>query len=206
MDWLCAKENSAGKTRHVFAKHGCPRRQQSQNMTKISKSYILTPPHHRGMRYQWRTHRWTYSPSLVTVSPPKLWILHFVSRTELQTDWWTDRWIDGWYDYLMPPTDLSGQVIKKLYSSQKKEGRPKHFNKAKSCREWAEADKVVMWNQWKQEQRTKLGGGKDLNSQQHLIPKRNMMCLWITDICSGNQVAMLKVTRSLSLVSFKVFH
>ena len=37
------------KTRHVFVKHGCPRRQQSQNMAKISKSYILTPPHPRGM-------------------------------------------------------------------------------------------------------------------------------------------------------------
>ena len=32
-------------TRHVFMKHGCPRRQQSQNMAKISKSNILTPPH-----------------------------------------------------------------------------------------------------------------------------------------------------------------
>ena len=36
-------------TRHVFVKHGCPRRQQSLNMAKISKSYILTPPHPRGM-------------------------------------------------------------------------------------------------------------------------------------------------------------
>ena len=35
-------------TRHVFGKHGCPRRQQSQNMAKISKSYILTPPHPQG--------------------------------------------------------------------------------------------------------------------------------------------------------------
>ena len=29
----------------MFLKHGCPLRQQSQNMAKISKSYILTPPH-----------------------------------------------------------------------------------------------------------------------------------------------------------------
>ena len=36
------------KTRHVFVKHGCPRRQQSQNMAKISKSYILTPPQSQG--------------------------------------------------------------------------------------------------------------------------------------------------------------
>ena len=36
------------KTRHVFVKHRCPRRQQSQDMAKISKSYILTPPHPQG--------------------------------------------------------------------------------------------------------------------------------------------------------------
>ena len=33
-------------TRHVFEKQGCPRRQQSQNIAKISiKSKFLTPPH-----------------------------------------------------------------------------------------------------------------------------------------------------------------
>ena len=36
------------KTRHVFVKHGCPRRQQSKNMAKISKSYILTLPNPQG--------------------------------------------------------------------------------------------------------------------------------------------------------------
>ena len=36
------------QTRHVFVKHRCPRQQQSQNMAKISKSYILTPPHPKG--------------------------------------------------------------------------------------------------------------------------------------------------------------
>ena len=36
------------ETRHVFVKHGCPRRQQSQNMAKISMSYILTRPHPQG--------------------------------------------------------------------------------------------------------------------------------------------------------------
>ena len=35
-------------TRHVFVKHGCPRRQQSPNMAKICKSYILTQPHPQG--------------------------------------------------------------------------------------------------------------------------------------------------------------
>ena len=34
--------------RHVFVKHRCPRWQQSQNMAKKSKSYILTPPHPKG--------------------------------------------------------------------------------------------------------------------------------------------------------------
>ena len=41
------------KTRHVFVKHECPQRQQSQNMTTISKSYILSPPNPRGMWCQW---------------------------------------------------------------------------------------------------------------------------------------------------------
>ena len=36
------------RTRHVFVKHGCPRWQQSQNMAKISMSYILTRPTPRG--------------------------------------------------------------------------------------------------------------------------------------------------------------
>ena len=35
-------------TRHVFVKHGYPRWQQSQNMAKISKSYILTSPQPQG--------------------------------------------------------------------------------------------------------------------------------------------------------------
>ena len=36
------------KTRHVFVKHGFTRRQQSQTMAYISKSYILTPPQPQG--------------------------------------------------------------------------------------------------------------------------------------------------------------
>ena len=38
-----------GSTKHKFVKHTCPRRQQSQNMTKISKSYILLPPQRHAM-------------------------------------------------------------------------------------------------------------------------------------------------------------
>ena len=36
--------SSPQATRHVFVKHGCPGSQQSPNMAKISKSYILTKP------------------------------------------------------------------------------------------------------------------------------------------------------------------
>ena len=36
------------RTRHVFVKHGCPQRQDSQNIAKISKSYISTPPPPQG--------------------------------------------------------------------------------------------------------------------------------------------------------------
>ena len=51
-----------------------PRWQQSQTMAKISKSYILTrpPPGACDVSEVWTTLRWTYSPSLVTVSSPKL--------------------------------------------------------------------------------------------------------------------------------------
>ena len=37
------------KTGHVLVKHECPGWQQSQIMAKISKFYILTLPHPRGM-------------------------------------------------------------------------------------------------------------------------------------------------------------
>ena len=43
----------------------------------------------------WETLRWTYSPSLVTVSSPKLWLLDFVSAKELRTDRQTDKQTDG---------------------------------------------------------------------------------------------------------------
>ena len=47
--------NNMKKTRHtcMFVKHGCQWQQQSQNMAKISMSYILTPPTPRGMWGQW---------------------------------------------------------------------------------------------------------------------------------------------------------
>ena len=61
-------------TRHVFVKHRCPQWQQSQNMAKSQSPTFWPHPTPRGMWYQWvwATLRWTYSPSLVTVSPPIL--------------------------------------------------------------------------------------------------------------------------------------
>ena len=61
------------QTRHVFVKHRCPRRQQSHNMAKLVLHFDPAPP--PGVweiNEVWGTHRWTYSPSLVTESLPKL--------------------------------------------------------------------------------------------------------------------------------------
>ena len=90
-------------TRHVFVKHGCPRRQQSQNMAKISKSYILTPPHPQG---HVMSEKCEEPIDELTV---QVWLLchHtnfkyctlFVSGTELQTDRQTDRQTDGLSNY-----------------------------------------------------------------------------------------------------------
>ena len=82
-DWLsafdlmiCLVLKILDKNRHAFVKHGCPRRQQSQNMAKLCISYILIPPHPTpgacDVSEVWGNHRWTYSPSLVTLSSPKL--------------------------------------------------------------------------------------------------------------------------------------
>ena len=78
-------------TRHVFVKHRCPQpaAKKSKIWQNLSKSYILTLPPY-DIRVEWAILRWTYSPSLVTVSPIKLLILHFVSGTELWTNGQTD--------------------------------------------------------------------------------------------------------------------
>ena len=90
--------NFCWKLRHVFVKHRCPQHQQSQNMAKISKSYILTPLHPRG-----------HVMSVKCEEPideliVQIWLLYhhpnfkyctlFVSRMELRTDKWTDKWTD----------------------------------------------------------------------------------------------------------------
>ena len=91
---------NAWPTRHVFVKHGCPRRQQSQIWQK-SLSPIFWPAPSPGAchaRKMWGTNKWTYSPSLVTISSSKLCILHFVCNrdgiTDRQTDKRTDRRTD----------------------------------------------------------------------------------------------------------------
>ena len=85
-------------TRHVFVKHGCPRRQQSQNMANISKSYILTPPHPQG---QVMSEKCEEPIDELTV---QVWLHYhhlnfkyctlFVSGTELQTNRQTNRQTD----------------------------------------------------------------------------------------------------------------
>ena len=55
------------------------------------------PPGACDVNEVWGTHRWTYSPSLVTVSSPKFSILHFVCKRDgRQTD---EQTMDGWSDY-----------------------------------------------------------------------------------------------------------
>ena len=67
-------------TRHVLVKHGFPRRQQSQNMAKISESYILTLPHPQGHMMSVKCEepiappvivygRWWFSPDKITDCP-----------------------------------------------------------------------------------------------------------------------------------------
>ena len=85
-------------TRHVFVKHGCPRRQQSQNMAKISKSYILTPPHPQGhvMSVKCEEHidELTVQVWLLYHHPNLKYCTLFVSGTELQTDRRTEKQTD----------------------------------------------------------------------------------------------------------------
>ena len=103
--WICKAAKMINmkleKTRQVFVKHGCPWRQQSQNITKLFKSYILTQPHSQG-----------YEMSVKCEEPineltEQVWLLYhhqhfkyctlFVSGTEI----WTDRQRDGQTDKRM---------------------------------------------------------------------------------------------------------
>ena len=74
-------------------KHRCPWRQQSQNMAKISESYILTLPHLQGLQGLVMSVKCEEPIEELTV---QVWLLYeqqnfkyctlFVSGTELQTD------------------------------------------------------------------------------------------------------------------------
>ena len=87
------------KTRHVFVKHGCPRRQQSQTMAKISKSYILTPPHPQGhvmsVKCEQPLDELTVQVWLLYDHPNCIYCTLFISGTELRTDGQTDGRTDG---------------------------------------------------------------------------------------------------------------
>ena len=88
----------ANKTRHVFVKHGCPRQQQSRNMAKISKSYILTTPHPQGhvmsVKCEQPIDELTVQVWLLYHNPNCKYCTLFVSGTELRTDGQTDRQTD----------------------------------------------------------------------------------------------------------------
>ena len=87
-------------------KHGCPRRQQSQNMAKISKSYILTPPQPQGqvmpVKCEEPIDELTVQVWLLYDHPNFKYCTLFVSGTELwtdrRTDRRTDRQTDRWTD------------------------------------------------------------------------------------------------------------
>ena len=85
-------------TRHVFVKHGCLRRQQSQTMAKISKSYILTPPHLQGhvmsVKCEQPLDELTVQVWLLYDHPNFEYCTLFIRGTELQTD----RRMDGRMD------------------------------------------------------------------------------------------------------------
>ena len=82
----------------MFVRHRCPRRQQSQNMAKISKSYILTLPHPQGhvmsVKCEEPIDELTVQVWLVYQHPNFKYCTLFVSGTELRTDRQTDRHIN----------------------------------------------------------------------------------------------------------------
>ena len=95
-------------TRHVFVKHGCPQRQQSQNIAKMCESYILTPPHPRGMWCQWSVRNPLMNlPSkfgfCIIIQTDQSLIYCTVCKqdgiTDIRSDKRTDRQTDGRFDY-----------------------------------------------------------------------------------------------------------
>ena len=90
--------SSVSWTRHVFVKHGCPRRQQSQTMAKISESYILTPHHPQGhvmsVKCEQPLDELTVQVCLLYDHPNFKYCTLFISGTELRTDGLMDRRMD----------------------------------------------------------------------------------------------------------------
>ena len=88
------RREKAFLTRHVFVKHRCPRRQQSQTMAKISKSYILSPPHPQGhvmsVKCEQPLDELTVQVWLLYDHPNFKYCTLFISGTELRTDKQTD--------------------------------------------------------------------------------------------------------------------
>ena len=84
------------KTRHVFVKHGCTRPQQSQNMAKISKSYILTPPqgHVMSVTCEEPIDELTVQVWLLYDQPNFQYCTFFIIGTKLRTDGRTDTRTD----------------------------------------------------------------------------------------------------------------
>ena len=84
------KVKVTGSTRHVFVKHGCPRRQQSQTLAKFSKSYILTLPYPQGhlmsVKCEQPLDELTVQVWLLFDHPNFKYCTLFISGTELRTD------------------------------------------------------------------------------------------------------------------------
>ena len=84
-------------TRHVFVKHGYPWRQQSHNMAKISKSYILTLPHPQGRGMAVKCEEPIDEPTV------PVWLLYHHPKLSIFwdgiTDKQTDRQTDGRSNY-----------------------------------------------------------------------------------------------------------
>ena len=73
--------------------HGSPRWQQSQNMAKISKSYILIPP--MSVKCEESIDELTVQVWLLYRQPNFKYCTLFVSGTELRTDRRTIRLLDA---------------------------------------------------------------------------------------------------------------
>ena len=69
----------------VFLRHGYHRRQQRQNLQVLHFDHA-PPTGVWDISDVWGTNKWTYSPSLVTVSLPKLYLLHFLLKQDGVTD------------------------------------------------------------------------------------------------------------------------